>query len=157
MNGPYVASVVASYWIISISMVYLNKVLLSNDEISVSDAPLFVTWYQCVITAFICWLAGLCGQRVAQQSYKPVATTIPEEISNHSASLYKRQRPNFFSQFPPAEYNVDTARRIFPLSLIFVGMITFNNLCLKHVEVSFYNVARRYVLRCTTLKWMGDR
>lgn len=29
-----------------------------------------------------------------------------------------------------------------PLSVIFVGMITFNNLCLKYVEVSFYNVAR---------------
>lgn len=34
------------------------------------------------------------------------------------------------------------ARRIFPLSVVFVGMITFNNLCLKWVEVSFYNVAR---------------
>ena len=29
-----------------------------------------------------------------------------------------------------------------PLSLIFVGMITFNNMCLMYVEVSFYNVAR---------------
>ena len=31
---------------------------------------------------------------------------------------------------------------LLPLSIIFVGMITFNNLCLKYVEVSFYNVAR---------------
>lgn len=29
-----------------------------------------------------------------------------------------------------------------PLSLIFVSMITFNNLCLKYVKVSFYLVAR---------------
>jgi len=28
------------------------------------------------------------------------------------------------------------------LALVFVGMITFNNLALKYVEVSFYNVAR---------------
>ena len=28
------------------------------------------------------------------------------------------------------------------LGLVFVGMITFNNLALKYVEVSFYNVAR---------------
>lgn len=28
------------------------------------------------------------------------------------------------------------------LSFFFVGMITFNNLCLKYVEVSFYQVAR---------------
>lgn len=29
-----------------------------------------------------------------------------------------------------------------PLSVIFVCMIVFNNLCLKYVEVSFYQVAR---------------
>jgi len=29
-----------------------------------------------------------------------------------------------------------------PLSVVFVGMITLNNICLKYVEVSFYNVAR---------------
>ena len=41
-----------------------------------------------------------------------------------------------------AEYNLSVARGVLPLSVIFVGMITFNNLCLKYVEVSFYNVAR---------------
>ncbi len=41
----YVTSVVASYWIVSISMVYLNKVLLSNEEASI-PAPIFVTWYR---------------------------------------------------------------------------------------------------------------
>ena len=29
-----------------------------------------------------------------------------------------------------------------PLSIIFVGMITFNNLTLKYVGVAFYNVGR---------------
>ena len=29
-----------------------------------------------------------------------------------------------------------------PLTLVFLGMIVFNNLCLKYVEVSFYQVAR---------------
>merc|ERR1712071_235697 len=50
--------------------------------------------------------------------------------------------PSFFAQFPKAEYKMVIARRVFPLSIIFVAMITFNNLCLKWVEVSFYNVAR---------------
>lgn len=31
---------------------------------------------------------------------------------------------------------------VLPLSIAFVGMIAFNNICLKYVEVSFYNVAR---------------
>ncbi|RYY85010.1 hypothetical protein EON63_08135 [archaeon] len=40
----HVVSVVAAYWVVSISMVYLNKILLSNDQTSIT-APLFVTWY----------------------------------------------------------------------------------------------------------------
>ena len=32
--------------------------------------------------------------------------------------------------------------QVLPLSAVFVGMITFNNLCLKHLGVSFYNVGR---------------
>jgi len=51
-------------------------------------------------------------------------------------------KPSFFTQFPKTEYLLSQARQIFPLSLVFVGMITFNNLCLKLVQVSFYNVAR---------------
>ena len=33
-------------------------------------------------------------------------------------------------------------RQTLPLSVVFVGMITFNNLCLKHVGVAFYYVGR---------------
>lgn len=32
------------------------------------------------------------------------------------------------------------ARSVLPLSVVFIGMITFNNLCLKYVGVAFYNV-----------------
>ena len=32
--------------------------------------------------------------------------------------------------------------KVLPLSIIFVGMITFNNLCLRHVGVSFYYIGR---------------
>ena len=30
--------------------------------------------------------------------------------------------------------------QVMPLSIVFVGMITFNNLCLKHVDISFYSI-----------------
>ena len=32
--------------------------------------------------------------------------------------------------------------KVLPLSVVFVAMITFNNLCLKYVGVSFYYVSR---------------
>lgn len=58
-HGPYyVASVVALYWVVSISMVFLNKLLMTNGELSI-PAPLFVTWWQSVVTAVMCYVGGL--------------------------------------------------------------------------------------------------
>jgi len=128
----HIAMVVATYWFVSISMVYLNKMLMSNEGISI-DAPLFVTWFQCVVTTGICYLAGLVGDRARKShSYKQV------ESSDGGGDSQK----SFFLQFPRADFDIETAKRVFPLSVVFVGMITFNNLCLKFVEVSFYTVAR---------------
>jgi GDP-fucose transporter C1 len=135
-NLMYVTLVVMIYWVVSITMVYLNKFLMSNDVISI-PSPLFVTWYQCFITSIICWIAGIFGDRAANQggAYSKLTTV---EVGDENSPI----KPSFFAQFPRAKYNKQTAIKVFPLSLIFVGMITFNNFCLKHVEVSFYNVAR---------------
>jgi len=130
----HIARVVATYWCVSISMVYLNKVLMSNEGISI-QAPLFITWFQCVVTALICWMAGRISEGIRKQ-----ADFLP--LTGTDGNKKPSQAKGFFSQFPKAEYNADIGKKILPLSVIFVGMITFNNLCLKYVEVSFYNVAR---------------
>lgn len=130
----YIATVVAAYWFVSISMVYLNKILMSNKSVSI-EAPLFITWFQCVVTAAICWASGELAARFKKAEYEAVAK---EEGDDEAAAA----KPSFWSQFPKAEFKWNVAKRVFPLSLIFVGMITFNNLCLMWVEVSFYNVAR---------------
>ena len=113
----HIAAVVSAYFFISISLVFLNKMLM-NPATSV-DAPLFMTMCQCAIATVICWACGEAGRRT------PTGAA-----------------PSFFSQFPSFTYRLDVARKLLPLSLVFVGMVTFNNLCLKYVEVSFYNVAR---------------
>lgn len=133
-DHTYIASVVALYWFVSISMVYLNKVLMSSEGISIG-APLFVTWFQCIVTALICYVAGEVGERSRRTAYKAID-------NQDSGGDPVEQKSSFVSQFPKAEYKVLTGQRVFPLSIVFVGMITFNNLCLKWVEVSFYNVAR---------------
>lgn len=130
-DTKHIASVVATYWFVSISMVYLNKILMSNDAVSI-EAPLFITWFQCVVTALICWVIGKFAE-----SMQRGGDMLPLTGANG-----KRGGKNFFSQFPKAEYNPNVGKSIMPLSIIFVGMITFNNLCLKYVEVSFYNIAR---------------
>jgi len=133
-DTKHIARVVATYWFVSISMVYLNKVLMSSEAVSI-QAPLFITWFQCVITALICYAAGRLSEGIKKQAESLPLTGGGDDKRNSSTK-------SFFSQFPKAEYNPETGKKILPLSVIFVGMITFNNLCLKHVEVSFYNVAR---------------
>lgn len=132
-DTKYIASVVATYWVVSISMVYLNKILMSSDGVSIS-APLFITWFQCVVTALICWVAGKLSESLQKKAM--------ESLPLNNNGLNKGGGKGFFSQFPKAEYDAEIGKKILPLSFIFVGMITFNNLCLKYVEVSFYNVAR---------------
>jgi len=110
-----IASVVAFYFVISISLVFVNKTILSSEELSI-PAPLFVTWFQCLVSAGICYVAGELGRTASKGSY-----------------LY---------QFPVLRVDMKTVQSVLKLSFIFVGMITFNNLCLKYVEVSFYQVAR---------------
>ncbi|CAF1253148.1 unnamed protein product, partial [Didymodactylos carnosus] len=107
-----IATAVTLYWFVSITMVFLNKYLLSSDNVKL-DAPLFITWYQCVVTVGICGLLG----------------------------VWSRAMPNLFT-FPRFTIDFKIARDVLPLSVMFVAMITFNNLTLKYLNVSFYMVGR---------------
>ncbi|KAM4617183.1 GDP-fucose transporter 1 isoform 2-T3 [Discoglossus pictus] len=105
--------VVALYWFISITMVFLNKYLLDSPSLHL-DAPLFVTFYQCLVTVVLC--KGL--------------------------SLLTHVIPTNVLEFPSVRFDLKVLRSVLPLSVVFIGMITFNNLCLKYLGVAFYTVGR---------------
>lgn len=105
-----IAGVVALYWFVSITMVFLNNSLLDNKEL---DAPLFITFYQCVVGCVLCALL--------------------QQLSRAFPGLV---------DIPPLGFDVKTSREVLPLSVVFICMISFNNLCLKHVGVAFYTVGR---------------
>ncbi|KAB7495625.1 GDP-fucose transporter 1 [Armadillidium nasatum] len=106
-----IAIVVATYWVVSISMVFLNKKLLGGASMEENDAPLFVTAFQCFITAIVCLV--------------------------FSALAYFSPRHITFPQLGPLHKN-----KILPLTIMFVSMMSMNNLCLKYVGVAFYYVGR---------------
>lgn len=109
-NYIKIVSVVSLYWITSISTVFINKTLLSINKL---NAPLFVTWTQCIISVLICILLRL--------------------ISKFTPQI------NFPKSSP---FEQKTIRSILPLSILFILMISFNNLCLSYVGVSFYFISR---------------
>ncbi|XP_009100700.3 GDP-fucose transporter 1 [Serinus canaria] len=107
-----IAVVVCLYWFTSIAMVFLNKYLLDSPSLRL-DAPLFVTFFQCALTAALCLglsLGAACGAPCAG--------------------------------LPSLRLDPKVSRSVLPLSAVFIGMVTSNNLCLKHVGVAFYNVGR---------------
>ncbi|TSM20284.1 AP-2 complex subunit alpha-2 [Bagarius yarrelli] len=105
-----IAFVVALYWFVSITMVFLNNYLLDSKDL---DAPLFITFFQCVVSVGLCWIMSL-------------------------VSLLK---PGFIN-FPSIKVDLMVSVKVLPLSVVFISMIAFNNLCLKHVGVAFYTVGR---------------
>lgn len=126
----YTVWVIFQYWVVSISMVYLNKFLLSNDNYSI-PAPLFITWLQCVVTSIIC--VGI--------SYIGNASSVSGD-SRSGGDQSEVRKKSLFESYQTISYDWQIATKVLPLTLVFVGMISFNNFCLKFVEVSFYNVAR---------------
>ncbi|XP_029045887.1 GDP-fucose transporter 1 [Osmia bicornis bicornis] len=109
----HITIVVIAYWIISILTVFINKALLSSNSINL-DAPLFVTWCQCIVSLIIC------------STLSKLSKCFPRYI-----------------KFPEGNpYTKETLIKILPLSLLFTGMIATNNLCLKYVGIAFYYVGR---------------
>nr|XP_033784592.1 GDP-fucose transporter 1 isoform X1 [Geotrypetes seraphini]XP_033784594.1 GDP-fucose transporter 1 isoform X1 [Geotrypetes seraphini]XP_033784595.1 GDP-fucose transporter 1 isoform X1 [Geotrypetes seraphini] len=113
IRAAKIALVVSLYWFISITMIFLNHYLLDSPSLNL-DAPLFITFYQCVVTVLLC--KGL----------------------SFLASIF----PVGSLEFPSLHFDLKVLRSILPLSVVFIGMITFNNLCLKFIGVAFYTVGR---------------
>lgn len=112
LRALQITLVVSLYWVTSISMVFLNKYLLGSPSLQL-DTPIFVTFYQCLVTTLLC------------KSLSILAACCPGAMD-----------------FPTLRLDLRVTRSVLPLSVVFISMITFNNLCLKYVGVAFYNVGR---------------
>ncbi|KAI9318205.1 triose-phosphate transporter family-domain-containing protein [Dichotomocladium elegans] len=114
-----IVAVVSFYFVISLSVVFLNKIIMSG-----SDFPyaLFVTWYQLIVALALLLLWAHLGKT-----------------------------NKLFSVIPPYEFDINVAKRVAPLTFVYVMMLALNNLCLKYVEVTFYQVARSLSINFTIL------
>ncbi|KAH9402968.1 hypothetical protein TYRP_015732 [Tyrophagus putrescentiae] len=122
-----ITAIVALYWFVSITMVFLNKQILSGSSFSL-DAPLFITWFQCLVTLLI----TIIGSALMNMS----------DNSRRSKNGTVLQHSQISSAFPKLHLRLKTVRQVLPLTVVFVGMISFNNLCLKNVGVAFYFIGR---------------
>jgi len=75
--------------------------------------PLFMTWAQLLVAEVFILVGGLLSHRL-----------------------------HFLVIFAPLELDWNIAKNVLPLTFVYIGMVTFNNVCLQYVEVTFYQVAR---------------
>jgi solute carrier family 35 (GDP-fucose transporter), member C1 len=99
--------------------------------------PLFVTWYQLVVALVLLVVFGELGKRSA---------TLRATLSGHTRTHVDRRAGWGWCRVPalafvaPFQFRVPVAQSVFPLTLCYVGMLVFNNICLQYVEVTFYQV-----------------
>lgn len=74
----------AFFRIISIFTVFVNKALLSSDTVNL-DAPLFVTWFQCLLSALICftfsWISDNVPGLISFPSGNPLCWSTFRKVS----------------------------------------------------------------------------
>eukprot|EP00474_Spongospora_subterranea_P008785 CRZ09243.1 hypothetical protein [Spongospora subterranea] len=94
-------------------IVSIALVFLNKESMNRLNAPIFITWTQLVYAVLGCYALS--------------------RVRNYHPSF------NFFPEF---KIRPDVALQVLPLTVTFIAMISFNNMCLQYVNVSFYQVAR---------------
>ncbi|CAG0918036.1 unnamed protein product [Notodromas monacha] len=161
-----ITGVIALYWVVSISIVMLNKQLLGGRGMEGGlDAPCFITWFQAVWSIFvirICgrysWAGGSgrldlsCDAKSLKSIFFELLFSVIRRmlsLTNLIASITRftendLRLPKIFRVVICMSLKIrsDFVSQILPLSIVFVGMVTSNNLCIKFVGVAFYYVNR---------------
>ncbi len=123
---------ISAYCIVSVVLVFANKyivdVLPTTTSENSGDVTLLVTWIQCVVAAVGSSLSDVCGLLpLSWRGGRRCKLTI-----GWRRSRAREGRSSFAGDClrPAVVCN----------SLAFVGMLAFNNLCLRAVSVAFYQV-----------------
>lgn len=160
----------AAYWFVSIGMVFVNDYVLG--DILTDDLTIFITTFQIIfslcilITLDFITKAYLNPQSSdTRQDYKLVGATtegletklISNDGCDQNAPKPTKDRANLIDNNQPdtsdsllqllyvnipRRINLVTCKLVFPLSILYIGMLLLNNFCLKEVGVAFYFVSR---------------
>ena len=118
VRSPYgkILCVVLMYWVVSISMVFLNKLILSGTFGS-QDLTIFSAWYQSMSAVGCIFAMGFGSEKCGLNIKMPRVD--PKQL---------------------------LSRTVLMLSMCSVASLTFNNLMLKNIGVAFYQVARSFTI-----------
>lgn len=154
----------AAYWTVSISMVFINKYVLSDTMLG-DELTVFITQFQCMFSLAILIVLNYLTKKFVATSHDEHQYQYEKQQNNasdidnhhkqqHQTSIHevniKRTTRNsnseplsqIFHVYIPDTVKLSTCKIVFPVSLLYVGMLVLNNFCLKNVDVAFYFVSR---------------
>lgn len=102
---------------------------MSSDTVKL-DAPLFVTWVQCIVSVVICLLLRLVRKTNLPNPSDVFSIEVFKIVSMMRITIQIRSTNEYF------------LFQVMPVAILFTSMISTNNLCLKYVPVSFYYIGR---------------
>lgn len=73
---------------VSIFTVFVNKALLSGDDIKL-EAPIFIAWFQCVVSATICFLLAQLSLCVPNLFYFPKGNPFNPDVARKVSLKYE--------------------------------------------------------------------
>lgn len=150
------------YWVISIGAVFINDFIL-EDSLLTDDLTVFLTFFQVSFSlALLLTLNQINSYN--NQIIRPYRTmnnphrhldllSTDNQSSSDSESddeVFEHPGPKKFQNnsliqvftVDVPRIELETCKSIFPLSVLYVGMLLLNNYCLKNVGVAFYFVSR---------------
>lgn len=158
----------AAYWIVSIGMVFVNKFVLT-DELTIFITLFQMTFALCTLVTLSYYTRKCVTPYITNQSNydepSKVYTRVsiddergPDEqrqVSSASSDSCKTQiiGPTSDTTQPdgmlslfyiniPERIDFSMCKIVFPLSVLYIGMLLLNNFCLRSVGVAFYFVSR---------------
>lgn len=152
------------YWIVSIGAVFINDFIL-EDSLLTDDLTVFLTFFQVSFSLGLLFTLNQInsynsriikpykqindGSRqvslVPTDDHSVVESDSDEETPIEHLSRKNQQSDGLLEVFivnVPRGIDLNTCKSIFPLSVLYVGMLLLNNYCLKNVGVAFYFVSR---------------
>ncbi|CAN0186288.1 unnamed protein product, partial [Phaeothamnion confervicola] len=143
------------FWLLTTGGTFLTKVLLTEPALSI-PAPVLITWTQCLVSwLFLEMLAaigvrrpkGLLGEFASIRRLPQVGRSwgpwVAQDDGGDAAGVSDLARLKLASspgaprhEVPPCGGTMLTA------SVCFAGVVLLDNMCLQHVNVSFFSVAR---------------
>lgn len=161
-----------AYWCVSIGMVFVNEFVLSNDiltdDLTVFITFFQIIFSLCILvtldyitkTYFIPKVYNLNHESQPRDTTTSEVKTkliASDELEQNMPKQTKVQFDTHERGCPsdssdslmqliyvniPRRVNLETCKLVFPLSILYIGMLLLNNFCLKYVGVAFYFVSR---------------